>query len=77
MLVPIVKEQALKIHMMLSLVKNVEVKEESQEEFNLEEDIITYTLKLVPDAREKEKSLVASVISAIHKRLFQVLNSLL
>ena len=73
----IAKELEQKILTILSPAKSAEVREESQEELNLEEGIITSILKFVLDVKEKAKSLAENVTSVTLRRLSLELRSLL
>lgn len=55
----------------------MEVKEESKEELIWEVDITIFSLKLVPDAKEKVKLSEENVTFVNPKRLFQELKNLL
>jgi hypothetical protein len=71
-----VMEPELKIPTMSSPAKTVEDKVKFREESILVEGITTCSPKLVPDAREKVKSLAGNVMCASPKKSFQVLNNL-
>ena len=55
----------------------MEVKEESKEELIWEVDITIFSLKLVPDAKEKVKLLEENVTFVNLKKSFQELKNLL
>lgn len=62
--------------MMLSPAINVKARVAPRAEWNLVVDITISTLKLAHDAKEKEKWLAVSAISAMRKRSSQVWNNL-